>query len=455
MGSRTNTKAPSGMRDFLPDELARRYFVIAVAREVYESYGFLPLETPAMENLEVLLGKYGEDEKLIYRILHRGEALDRILSEGVDAVQEADLADLALRYDLTVPLARIVAEYPDLPRFFKRYQIQPVWRADRPGKGRFREFVQCDVDIIGTRSLLAEAEVSAAACAVLDRLGFDDYTLWINHRQLLRGLVRAAGIDPALESTTLVAVDKLDKIGIDGVACELEKRGIAATQARTLLDLIARSPSSDQAVLAELAVELGSDEAAAAAIRELDELLGLLATTPAGKRARLSIRLARGLSYYTGPIFEITTGDLASSVAGGGRYDDLIGMFGRQQVPAVGLSLGLERILVVMAERAMFADLTLGPQVVLCWRDVEAEAALRVAHALRDQGLRVEVYPEPVKLGKQIQYAASIGARIAAILGPQETADGTVSLKYLESGEQVTVTVAEVGRAVNGCQRAG
>jgi histidyl-tRNA synthetase len=228
MAKKVSTKPPSGMRDFLPADLARRRFVVETVREVYERYGFVPLETPSIENLEILSGKYGEDEKLIYKILHRGEALERVLeAQGEERVEAAALADQALRYDLTVPLARVVAQYGDLPRYFKRYQIQPVWRADRPGRGRFRELFQCDVDITGTTSLLAEAEVCAAGCEALRRLGFDDFTLAVNHRQLLRALIRTAEIDPSLEGTALVAVDKLDKIGRDGVLEELDKRGIA------------------------------------------------------------------------------------------------------------------------------------------------------------------------------------------------------------------------------------
>lgn len=441
--SKVSTKPPSGMRDFLPGDLVRRQHVVGIVREIYERYGFVPLETPSIENLEILLGKYGEGEKLIYKVLHRGDTLKRVLADEGKAIAESDLADQALRYDLTVPLARVVAQYGDLPKFFKRYQIQPVWRADRPGRGRFRELYQCDVDVTGTESLVAEAEVCGAGCEVLTRLGFSDYTLWCNHRQLLRGLIRGAGIDLALEGTALVAVDKLDKIGRDGVAAELGERGVDSTAASKLLDLITIEGDDDRALLASLRESLAGDAAAEAAIDQLGALLDLLAVTPAGPRVRFSPKLARGLGYYTGPIFEATVPDLAGSIAGGGRYDDLVGIFGKQKVPAVGLSLGLERILVVMAERGMYPDLPLGPDVLLCWMGVETSAVLQAAHALRSDGLRVETYPEPAKLGKQLQYGDQTGARWAAILGESEVAAGSITLKHLASGEQRTVALAE------------
>ncbi len=447
--AKVSTKPPSGMRDFLPQDVVRRRHVVDIVREVYEGYGFLPLETPTIESLDLLLGKYGEGDKLIYRVLHRGESLTRVLTDKGAAVAEADLADQALRYDLTVPLARVVAQYGDLPKFFKRYQIQPVWRADRPGRGRFREFYQCDVDVTGTTSLLAEAEVCGAVAQVLTRLGFDDFTLHINHRQLLRGLIRGAGIDTSLESTALIAVDKLDKVGRDGVTAELQERGIAAASASRLLDLITADASDDADQFAYLRRELGSDERAVAALDELQQLLQLLEATPAGPFTAITPALARGLGYYTGPIFEISVADLAGSMGGGGRYDELVGMFGKRDIPAVGFSLGLERILVVMGERGMYpADLGLGPDVLVCWRSVGEADVLKVAHALRAGGARVEIFPEAPKLGKQLQYADSIAARFAAIVGESEIAEGTVTLKHLQSGDQQTVPLAEAAAIV-------
>lgn len=447
--SKASTKPPSGTRDFLPIDVARRRYVVSVIEEVYQRYGFAPLETPAFENLSALLGKYGDEgDQLLYRLLHRRDALSRALDKP--NVSEADLADLGLRYDLTVPLARVVAQYRDLPRFFKRYQIQPVWRADRPGRGRFREFYQCDVDIVGAAGPVVDAEVLAAISEVLQRLGFADFQLHLNHRGLLRGLIQSAGIALELEQTALVAVDKLDKIGKEGVLAELAKRGIASEAAHQLLALLERAPDTDDDALADqLASRLTSDEGRAA-LTELNELRRLLAGTPAGPHVRLSPELARGLSYYTGPIFEVAVPDLAGSLGGGGRYDELIGMFGKQAIPAVGGSIGLERILLVMQERDMYPPLATGPQVLLCWLDVPVERVLEVAHQLRAHELRVEVFPLASKLGKQLQYADSAGvnAPFAAIIGADELAGGEVTLKHLASGEQLRLGVAEAAAHV-------
>ena len=454
-----STKPPSGMRDFLPEDLARRQHVIDIVREVYSRHGFVPLETPTIENLSTLLGKYGEEgDQLLYRILHRRDNLSRALAAEPS---QATLSDEGLRYDLTVPLARVVAQY-ELPKFFKRYQIQPVWRADRPGKGRFREFYQCDVDITGTQSLIAEAEVCGAVAEVLHALGFKDFKIRLNHRQLLRSMMLTAGIDLAHEAAALVAVDKLDKIGDGGVREELAARGIPGESANILMELIlmaeadalfgipfTRGPSGPKAGLTIIAKRI-TDPAGVAAIAELDQLVDLLAATPAGPHVSLSLDLARGLGYYTGAIFEIAVPDLNGSLGGGGRYDNLVGMFGKKQVPAVGFSLGLERILVVMEERKMFPTLSVGPQLLLCWMGVAPAAVLGVAGKLRSQGLKVEVFPEEGKLGKQLQYADSPGVKapLAGILGEEELAAGVLTLKHLGSGEQTRVRIDEAGAAV-------
>lgn len=440
------------MRDFLPGELLRRRHVITIVQRIYETHGFVPLETPTIENLSTLLGKYGDEgDQLLYRVLHRRDALRRPLEQAAAEgrlVEESELADQGLRYDLTVPLARVVAQYGELPRFFKRYQIQPVWRADRPGKGRFREFYQCDVDITGTSSRVAEAEVCSAVASVLDELGFTDYQIRLNHRELLRAMIRAAGIDAADEGTALVAVDKLDKIGRDGVIAELEQRRIARDAGERLLGIldIAGSPAN-----ADILARLGEavDEAGKQAIAELAELLELCTHNPAGPRLRVRPDLARGLSYYTGPIFEIAVDDLAGSLGGGGRYDGLVGMFGKTQVPAVGFSIGLERILVVMEQRNMFPALSHGPELMLCWFGVPAPEVLRVAQHLRKLGLRVEVFPDKAKLGKQLEYcnASGVEARYAAILGEKELAAGTLTVKHLASGKQDGVALERIDRA--------
>ncbi len=442
--SQISTKPPSGMRDFLAPDVARRRHVIGVIQSVYESFGFVPLETPTIENLSTLLGKYGpEGDQLLYRLLHRRERLVRALEQGTPT--EIDLSDEGLRYDLTVPLARVVANYRDLPAFYKRYQIQPVWRADRPAKGRFREFYQCDVDVTGTKSCLADAEVCAAVGTVLLKLGFSDFTIHVNHRELLRALVLEAGIAAQAEGTALIAIDKLDKIGRDGVLKELDERGIGAARGEALMHSLeaAKEPG-----FLELKASSGESGGAQGA-RALLELVSLAAQTPAGPMLRFAPELARGLSYYTGPIFEVGVPGLAGSMGGGGRYDGLIGMFTKGQIPAVGFSLGLERILLVMEERKMFPELAVGPQILVCrFPDVSAADALRTASELRAQGLRVELYPEADKLGKQLAYATTIGAKYAAVLGRTEVDAGAIALKNLATGEQRTLPIRHVAESL-------
>jgi histidyl-tRNA synthetase len=433
------------MRDFLPEEVRRRQHVIARIRQVYERYGFEPLETPAVENIDTLMGKYGEEgNQLIFKILKRG-------------VQAASgEADLALRYDLTVPLARVVAEYrAALPRFFKRYQIQPVWRADRPARGRFREFYQCDVDALGSTSPLVETELCAAASEALTSLGFTDFVVRLNHRRLLGALLDAAGIVAERHGDALVALDKLDKIGRDGVARELETRGIAAAAAGRVLDFF--EPLAEGAAaagvagggsalaafnhdaLARTAAFIGDRAGGAPALAELRQILELSEATPAAGRLRVDPSLARGLSYYTGAIMEVAVADLAGSLGGGGRYDNLVGMFMDRDVPACGFSLGLERIIVVMTERGMFpADLVGTPADVLVtvWSGETIAESLALAGALRAGGLRVDVYPEADKLGKQVKYASSRAVPFVAIVGDDERASGTVAVKDLRTGAQ-------------------
>ncbi len=435
-----STKPPSGMRDFLPAELVRRRHVINTIQQTYEKYGFVPIETPSIENLSTLLGKYGDEgDQLLFRILHRRDKLARALEK--DNVEEKDLGDLGLRYDLTVPLARLIANSPDLPKYFKRYQIQPVWRADRPGKGRFREFLQCDVDITGTKSLLAEAEVCSAVAEVLLKLGFSNFEIHINHRQLLKCLIKAAGISPEHEGITLVAVDKLDKIGVDGVAKELSQRGISAEQTQNLLALIQRPCGLDEAgEIGRLRSGLAADSDAAAALQELENLCKLLNNTPAAGRYNVDASLARGLGYYTGPIFEIRSPDFGGSLGGGGRYDGLIGMFKGSEIPAVGFSIGFERLILVLEEKGLFGQLACGPEVMIChFADVSDSSVLEAANCLRDAGVKVEIFPETPKLGKQIAYAESAGAVFAAIIGATEAESRSVTLKNLVSGEQHTL----------------
>jgi histidyl-tRNA synthetase len=426
-----NVRPARGMRDFLPQDLRRRKYVIDIVEDVYRRYGFQPLETPALENIETLTGKYGEEgNKLIFKVLRRGEH------------EASGETDLALRYDLTVPLARVVAEHRGkLPKFFKRYQIQPVWRADRPARGRFREFYQCDVDAIGSRSMIVETELCAAVSDVLLRLGFTDFVIKLNHRRVLAGLLDASGVPGELHGQALVALDKLDKIGRDAVHTELVQRGIAATAGESLLSIFSTGSTPDR-----VKGVVGNSPDALSALQELEQIIALSAATSAAPHLRFDPSLARGLSYYTGAIMEIAVPDLAGSLGGGGRYDGLIGMFLGEDIPACGFSLGLERILVVMTEREMFpSEVEAAADVlVTLFEGEEAVEALRLARQLRDCGVRVEVYPEPDKLGKQFKYAAAAGIPRVAVVGSDERARGIVTVKDMKTGEQSAVARTEL-----------
>ncbi len=428
MADKQSTKPPSGTRDFLPDDVRRREYVIDVVRGVYEGYGFEPLETPAFENIKTLLGKYGEEgNKLIFKILKRGEH------------EAGGEADLALRYDLTVPLARVVAQYQnELPRFFKRYQIQPVWRADRPARGRFREFYQCDIDSVGTTSPIVEAEILGAVSEILTTLGFTDFSIRLNHRRLLTSMLELCGVPAQVHGDALVALDKLDKIGADGVTAEFAARGIAADAgAKALSFFVAGIEAAPQAVLDRLTGLLGDHDGLA----NLAAIVGLTQSTPAAGRIRVDPSLARGLSYYTGAIMEIAVEGIGS-LGGGGRYDNLVGMFLGRDVPACGFSLGLERIIVLMTERNMFPASVAGSSVdilVTLWNDESRADSVALAAELRQRGLRVDLYPEADKLGKQFKYASSRNAPFVAILGDDERAKGEVAVKDLRSGQQTSI----------------
>jgi histidyl-tRNA synthetase len=436
-----NTGPARGMRDFLPEDVRRRQYVIGVIADVYQKYAFEPLETPAVENLETLQGKYGEEgDRLIFKILKRGEG------------SETGQADLALRYDVTVPLARVVAEHRSkLPKFFKRYQIQPVWRADRPQKGRFREFYQCDVDAIGSTSMTVEAELLSAAADVFLRLGFKDFQIVVNHRKLLNAVLAHAGVPPELHGAALVIMDKADKIGVDGVRKELGEKGLAESVANTLLEQLSGAPPADVAQWMGQQSTALNDEGKAG-LEDLRQIFTLCQSTSAGPYLVLDRSLARGLSYYTGPIFEIRVADLAGSLGGGGRYDNLIGMFSGEDIPASGISLGLERILVVMAERKMFPESVVSAPadvMVVQWFANRTNLYLSFAKELRDGGLRVELYPDaPIEDGKkvgdkQFKYASARGIPFVAVIGGDELANGTVAIKNMKTGEQKSVPRSE------------
>jgi histidyl-tRNA synthetase len=501
-----NTQPARGMRDFLPADVRKREYVIGIIKEVYESYGFEPLETPTVENIETLMGKYGEEgNQLIYKILKRGEKLE-------EGAASKDLADLALRYDLTVPLARVVAHHRnELPKFFKRYQIQPVWRADRPAKGRYREFYQCDVDAIGSESLIVETELISAVSEILERLGFDDFVIRINHRSVLTGLLNAFGVETHRHADALVSLDKLDKIGVEGVDNDLHAKGIKSSSSSGLLSLIAyfneedtlshrtklglaklisylemmKRPEgmlpmnsvvvkdlfsanksvfkgsehsglilSNVKTIEGLSSVLLSDRTGQLALAELSFIWTYLNSLGLLKYVRIDPSLARGLSYYTGVIIEVNVPDLAGSLAGGGRYDGLIGMFGKEQIPACGVSLGLERILVMMEERGLFppeiAESKPADVMVTIWNEESIGESLKLASELRAGGHRVLVYPEADKLGKQFKYAGQIGVPYVCVIGDTELADGTVTVKNMQTGEQETAARDSAAAKISG-----
>jgi histidyl-tRNA synthetase len=448
-----STNPARGTRDFLPADVRKREYVIGIIKGVYESYSFEPLETPAVENIETLMGKYGEEgNQLIFKILKRGEKLEEALAANPQSpIRNPQLADLALRYDLTVPLARVVANRKnDLPKFFKRYQIQPVWRADRPAKGRYREFYQCDVDAIGSSSMVVEAELISAVSEILSRLGFADFVIRINHREILTDILDTAGVPKELHGEALVVIDKLDKIGVEGVANELAERGVSSDASKMLLDIfeqtariIGEGKDVNRTIVSNL-INIVSNEV----LTEIGQVLKFAGECP----IQIDPSLARGLSYYTGTIMEVTVPDLAGSLAGGGRYDGLIGMFGKEQIPACGFSLGLERILVVMEDRGMFppeiAESTAADVMITVWSEDTIPQSLQLANELRNAGVRVTVYPEADKLGKQIKYADSIKVPFVCVLGESEMAEGKVKLKDMRSGEEIILLAKEIAERI-------
>ena len=424
-------RVPRGMRDILPEQMIRRQYVIDVIRDVFEEFGFEPLQTPALELSEVLTGKYGPDaEKLIYQAGHVG---------GKE--------DISLRYDLSVPLCRVVAMHPQLPKPFKRYQIDPVWRAERPQKGRYRQFFQCDADTVGTESMLADAENVNLIYQVLTRLGFEQFEININDRKLITGIGQFAGVPTEQLGGLYRSIDKLDKIGVSGVRDELAENQIPEPVIEKLLALL-QIEGDPATVLNALNEQLGDSEIAREGISELEELNGYLATLGVpDKFYRVNVSMVRGLEYYTGPIYETVVEEpKIGSITGGGRYDELIGSFSKQGYPATGTSFGIERIIDVMEEFDMFPA-AVGKtvtQVLVTVFDADlAQESLKLATLLRQDGIRTEVYSRPTRLSTQIKYADTKGIPYAVILGSDELEAGNVAIRNLASREQQIVPRAE------------
>ena len=413
---------PSGTRDFLAREFEAREGAFAQIRSVFARYGFEPLATPAFERLDVLMGKYGEEgDKLIFKILRRGEH------------EESGEADLALRYDLTVPLARVAASYgSQLPAPYKRYAIGPVWRADRPGRGRYREFTQCDLDTLGTASPLADAEVIAAVNEAIGGLGVGGYRFLLNSRRVLAGLLEAFGVAAELGPGVLASLDKLDKAGPEEVAAELGGRGLAGDRAAELVDTMTGGDAGERI----RAVLKGSDEGSAG-LDEVDAVLSLLGGELPPGRVVFTPRLVRGLGYYTGPIWEVAADGVPGSIAGGGRYDHLIETLGGPDVPATGGSLGIERLLLLSQATGTHTRLDVAVTIM---DERYAAASFGFAAAARAAGLRASVYlGSSGKLGRQLRWASDTGARWAVIYGASEEEAGTVTVRDMTTGEQTAV----------------
>jgi histidyl-tRNA synthetase len=429
---------PSGTRDFLARETEIREHAFAQLRSVFARYGFEPLATPAFERLDVLMGKYGDDgDKLIFKILRRGEH------------EASGEADLALRYDLTVPLARVAAAYgSQLPTPYKRYAIGPVWRADRPGRGRYREFTQCDLDTLGTTSPLADAEVLCAQHDAISALGIGSFRILLNSRRVLAGLLEAFGVPDGLGPGVLISLDKLDKLAPGEVVAELTGRGMPDDKAADLVGAMTADDAAEQ-----LRAALKSSDEGSAGLAEVDDVLSLVSGQIPGGRIAFTPRLVRGLSYYTGPVWEMVADGVPGSICGGGRYDHLIEALGGPDVPATGGSFGIERLLMMMPEpEGGHARLDVAVTVM---GEPYAARSFGFAAAARGAGLRASVYlGSSGKLGRQLKWASDQGARWALIYGASEEEAGTVTVRDLASGEQTAVPVADLGGYLAG-QAAG
>ena len=439
---------PKGTRDFGPAEMAGRNYIFDTIRSVFKKYGFNPLETPSMENLSTLLGKYGDEgDKLLFKILNSGDAFSKVQPDELANSNALSLkvCEKGLRYDLTVPFARYVVQHQNELAFpFKRYQIQPVWRADRPQKGRYREFYQCDVDVIGSKSLINELELVQIVDEVFAKFGIN-VCIKINNRKVLQGLAEVIGHPDKLVDIT-VAIDKIDKIGLDAVKAELAERGIDEKGIATIEPVLTLSGTTAEK-LATMKEILASSEAGIKGLAELEELFGYIAVAGIRQEVEIDLSLARGLNYYTGAIFEVKAKDFAiGSICGGGRYDDLTGIFGLPGMSGVGISFGADRIYDVLQGLDKFPkEAIVGTKVLFSnMGDAEVAYTLPIIAGLRAQGINCEIYPDKTKLKKQFDYAAKKSVPYFVIIGEQEVADGVVNIKNQITGEQIICKKDEI-----------
>lgn len=439
---------PKGTRDFSPIQMRRRNYIFDTIRTVFHLYGFEQIETPAMENLSSLEGKYGEEgDKLLFRIINSGEVIEQIRTAN-GQIKMSDIAEKGLRYDLTVPFARyVVMNQNDISFPFKRFQIQPVWRADRPQKGRYREFYQCDADIIGSNSLLNEVELICIIQDVFRVLNFG-VTIKLNNRKILSGIAELIGAPEKIIDIT-VAIDKLDKIGIEKVIDELRTKGISEQSITTLRPIIDLKGSNEEK-LSVLDQVLANSEIGKNGISEIREILENASALSPDATVELDITLARGLNYYTGAIIEVKTNDkrsqFTSSICGGGRYDDLTGIFGLPNMSGIGISFGADRIYDVLEEINGFSDLNSASTKIMFVNFGEAEASycLKLAIELRRHQINTEVYPDAAKMKKQMAYADKKAIEFVALIGSDEMNSGLLSVKNMKSGEQHKLTKEEL-----------
>ncbi|GGK70848.1 histidine--tRNA ligase [Rufibacter glacialis] len=449
--SKDKPSIPKGTRDFGPATVVKRNYIFSVIKRTFEKFGFLPLETPAMENLSVLTGKYGDEgDQLIFKVLNSGDFLSKISGEDLEAGYKPltrKISEKALRYDLTVPFARyVVMNRNEITFPFKRYQIQPVWRADRPQRGRYREFYQCDADVVGTNSLLCEAEIILMIDEVLSTLGLDDFTIKFNHRGLLAGIAEAIGAK-GREADLCVAIDKLDKIGKEAVNEELRQKGIeedSLTKLRPILGLTGEIAD----LLPQLDTLLQNSAEGQRGMQDIRAMLSYLESFTVHKaQVQLDVTLARGLSYYTGCIFEVKVNNAQmGSISGGGRYDNLTGMFGLPGVSGVGFSFGVDRIFDVLEELNLFPEdsQTITQVLISNFDEASMLYSLPVLQALRQAGIAVELYPEAAKLKKQMAYADQKSIPYVLLVGSEEMESGLLNLRNMRTGVQDRLTVPQI-----------